>query len=93
MTAAHGIEALSKIEVNQPDLILTDLMMPKLNGADLCRTLRSEPQTRSIPIILMSSVDASVAETIEADAFIAKPFHLDEVEDLVAYWVQSSHPM
>ena len=93
MSAAHGIDALSKIKITQPDLILTDLMMPKLNGAELCRTLRSEPSTRCIPIILMSSLEASAAGTTGADAFIAKPFRLEVVEDLVAFWLLSSHPI
>ena len=91
MTAAHGIEALSKIKITPPDLVLTDLMMPILNGAELCRTLKSAPSTQLIPVILMSGLNAPVAQRVGADAFLAKPFRLDEVEDLVAFWLMHPH--
>ena len=54
-TAANGREALSAIESFQPDLVVSDIMMPELNGYDLARRMRENPRTRYIPIILQSA--------------------------------------
>ena len=58
-------------------------MMPLLNGVRLCRHLKAEPSTAMVPVILMSSVGPTVVAGAGADAFIRKPFDLDEVEAVV----------
>ena len=85
--AIHGGQALDLIEQARPDLIVSDVMMPVLNGAELCRRLKRQATTKQIPVILMSSAGSHVAREAGADAFIEKPFNIDEMEALVRRWL------
>lgn len=81
ISAYDGDEALKMIDMaSPPDLILLDLMMPKMNGLDVCRTLR---QTSRIPVIMLTArgeeVDRVVGLEIGADDYIVKPFSPREV--------------
>ena len=82
--ANHGRRALELIAEDLPDLVLSDIMMPVLDGAELCRRLKAREETRSIPVILMSAAGPMAADRAGADAFLDKPFDLDELEGLVA---------
>jgi len=78
-----GLAALMSIRQQLPDLVLTDVMMPELDGMGLLQELRSDPQTRSIPVILLSAQaeeDARV-EGIEAgaDDYLVKPLSAREL--------------
>lgn len=81
VTASDGVDALKKVSVKKPDIILTDLMMPNLNGMELCRKLKENPDTVNIPIIILTAKhDLGVkleGLTIGADDYITKPFNLD----------------
>jgi CheY-like chemotaxis protein len=81
--AVHGAEALAAVAEARPDLVITDLMMPVLGGAELCRRLKAAPATREIPVVLMSAVVPGPEPTEAADAFLRKPFDLVELEALV----------
>lgn len=83
MLAGNGREALAIVAQDRPDLVVSDVMMPLLNGVGLCRQIKADPPTASIPVILMSSVGPRVVDGSGADAFLKKPFDLDEVETLV----------
>lgn len=61
--AGNGEEALEKAVVERPDLVLMDVVMPKMNGLDACRAMRGRPETRSIPIILVTT--RGEAESVE----------------------------
>src|SRR5947209_3892107 len=78
MVAHDGLEALDAIAGQMPDLALLDVMMPRLDGVELCRRLRSEPLTASLPVIMLTakslSVDKVVGLTAGADDYIIKPF-------------------
>jgi DNA-binding response OmpR family regulator len=87
LQANNGQDALDVIARERPDLVLSDVMMPLINGAELCRRLKAAVATRSIPVILMSAAGRSVAEGTGADDFLDKPFHLDEVEALLHEWL------
>ncbi|MFA7383628.1 MAG: response regulator [Desulfurivibrionaceae bacterium] len=85
VTAASGAEALEKVETEQPDLVLLDIMMPGMNGYEVCRTIRKNPATEILPIVMVTSLDPA-EERINglqagADDFLAKP--VDEQELLV----------
>jgi CheY-like chemotaxis protein len=82
--AIHGIHALDLVEQEQPDLVLSDVMMPVLGGAELCRRLKARNGSRPLPVILMSAAGEQAARGAGADAFIHKPFVLDEMEALIA---------
>jgi diguanylate cyclase (GGDEF)-like protein len=78
IVAHDGLEALDAIARQMPDLALLDVMMPRLDGVELCRRLRSEPLTASLPVIMLTakslSVDKVVGLTAGADDYIIKPF-------------------
>lgn len=80
-TARDGSDALAKIDAERPDYVLTDLMMPRLNGWELCERLRSGTATSSLPIIGMSAVEPRNARL---DKFLRKPFELDDLLDALA---------
>lgn len=65
ITAIDGIEALDKA-MQQPDLILLDIMLPKLNGIEVLKKLKSDPNTKSIPIVLLTNLGQ---ESVIVDAF------------------------
>jgi two-component system, OmpR family, alkaline phosphatase synthesis response regulator PhoP len=77
-TAADGEEALDKVGADRPDLILLDLMLPGIDGFDVCRRLKSDPLTRSIPVVMVTAKgeDADIVTGLElgADDYIIKPF-------------------
>ncbi|MCP4249669.1 MAG: response regulator [bacterium] len=92
LTAADGVEALEQVDRGHPDLILLDVMMPRLSGFDVCRRLKSDPDTRSIPVALVTVLgeasDRERATQCGADEFISQPVQRDElirrVEHLLA---------
>ena len=92
LQAIHGAEALSVVAENRPDLVITDIMMPVLNGTELCRQLKAGENTRAIPVVLMSSASVRAADRVGADAFIAKPFDLTDMEALVQRLLQPGTP-
>ena len=75
--AKDGIQALQMLEQLQPDLILLDVMMPGMDGYEVCRHIRSTPQLAEVPILLLTALDdrASLVRGIEfgADDFVSKP--------------------
>jgi two-component system phosphate regulon response regulator PhoB len=87
LQAIHGAQALDLMTKEHPDLVISDIMMPILNGAELCRRLKAKPDTRAIPVILMSSAGRTSADHTGSDAFLAKPFDLAELEALVRRWL------
>ena len=74
--AAHGTAALQAVRVSGPDLVVTDMMMPVMGGAELIRRLRGDPGTARIPI-LAATGDAHLA--CDADAVLSKPFRPAEL--------------
>ncbi len=81
-TAADGLEALAEFEIYQPDLVIADVMMPRLNGYDLARRIRENPQTRFIPIILQTAArleaeDMRLGSESGALGYITDPTDLD----------------
>lgn len=90
--AADGEEALKKIEANKPDLILLDIVMPKMNGIDVCRAVKANPKTRDIYVVMLSSVmeqsQRKQLEDAHPDTFFTKPFSptalLRKLDELLA---------
>jgi len=78
-TARDGQEALDKVIETQPDLILLDVMMPKLNGFEVCERLKTDPTTKIIPVIMVTALneieDKIKATEAGADDFVSKPFN------------------
>jgi len=82
-SALNGEEGLDLIDRKKPDLILLDLMLPGIDGLEVCRRLRSRPETQDIPIIMVSAkgeeTDVVLGLGLGADDYIAKPFSPKEL--------------
>ena len=78
VTAADGAEALRKARATLPDLILLDVMLPEVDGLAVCKLLRHDPNTTSIPIIMLTAkaaeIDRVVGLELGADDYVTKPF-------------------
>jgi two-component system chemotaxis response regulator CheY len=87
LEAADGLEALSKIERQQPDLILLDLFMPRLDGLGLLETIKSNPDINHIPIIVLSAWptgdNRDRARRAGAADFITKPFEPTQLKKAI----------
>ncbi len=81
ITAEDGEEGLKKAREEKPDLLILDLMMPKMNGYEVCRMLKFDDKYKDIPIIVLSSLDQQdereKAIKGGADAYFIKPFDLE----------------
>src|ERR1700730_17134084 len=81
--AGDGAEALRLVRAEPPDLVLMDVKMPHVDGFEACRTIKHDPATRLIPVVLVTSLDdtASRIRGIEAgaDDFVTKPFNAPEL--------------
>ena len=81
ITASDGNDALKKLETEKPAIIITDLMMPGMDGIELCRRLKSNSETVGIPLIILTAKhDLGIkieGLTLGADDYITKPFNLD----------------
>lgn len=81
LTAKDGIEGAMMAEAENPDIIVSDVMMPRMNGTDMCRRIKENIETSHIPIILLTawSTDEGRAAGYKAgaDAYIAKPFDME----------------
>ncbi len=89
--SALGSEALRAAAARRPDLILLDLMMPDVDGAEMSRRLRDDMATAQIPIVLMSAVAdlGAVAATLPVQGQLPKPFDLDALYAMVARWTST----
>jgi CheY-like chemotaxis protein len=85
VTCSSGSDALLRAKNQAPTLILLDLMMPEMSGWQVIAALRSTPQTRSIPVVLLSARRdlPTTAKELGIEHFLEKPFDLDELLQLV----------
>src|SRR5881394_11969 len=78
ITAANGAAALKKARSALPNLIVLDLMLPEVDGLEVCKLLRRDPRTRAIPIIMLTAkaaeIDRVLGLELGADDYVTKPF-------------------
>ena len=78
-TAANGLEALAKIEVEKPDIVLLDVLMPRLDGFETCRRIRADPVTAHIPVVMVTALEDvdDLVRGLEAgaDDFLTRPIN------------------
>jgi DNA-binding response OmpR family regulator len=76
--AADGVKALAAVRVEKPDLIVLDLMLPELDGTEVCKILRRDPATVSIPIVMLTAkaaeMDRVLGLELGADDYVTKPY-------------------
>jgi two-component system alkaline phosphatase synthesis response regulator PhoP len=99
VTALDGEQALEKMKTEKPDLIVLDIMMPKLDGYEVCKAVKADPATKQIPVILLSAkgrnVDQSMGFEVGADDYITKPFSprklVERINQLLGQTVGDRH--
>lgn len=78
-TATDGVEAIEAIDRQAPDLILLDVMMPRMSGFQVCAKIKGDPATRDIPVVMVTALNevADIERAVEcgADDFLTKPVH------------------
>jgi len=94
--AEDGAQAIELVEDNPPDLVVLDWMMPEASGIDVCRVLRSRPETRRIPIIMLSARgeegDRALGLDSGADDYVTKPFSPRELVARINSLLRRAHP-
>jgi PleD family two-component response regulator len=82
-TAADGEETLRQVAEWRPDLILLDIMMPKISGFEVCKRLRADPATRDVAVVMITALDqpSDVDRAVDAgtDDFVRKPINKNEL--------------
>ncbi len=95
LVAMDGEAALAKARVERPDLILLDLMLPKMDGYQVCRLLKNDTRTAPIPIAIFTArrgeYDEELGKECGADAYIRKPFWPEELLETIRLLLLKSH--
>ncbi len=93
---ASGTEALAEVRRALPDLVVLDLMLPEMDGLEVCRRLRGEPRSATVPIIILTAradeVDRIVGLELGADDYVSKPFSPKELVARVRAVLRRTHP-
>jgi CheY-like chemotaxis protein len=94
--AVDGIEGLKKVESEQPDLIILDVMLPKMSGTELCKLLNAHPSYRSIPVFMVTARSGpALMKEIEACSvrgILTKPLHPAELLKAIGDYYQEPLP-
>ncbi|GEM_PF-161809 len=94
LVAMDGQEALEKVRLERPDLVILDLMLPKLNGYEVCAMLKKDPAFQKIPIMMFTAKaqekDERLGLDCGADAYLAKPFKAQDMLDKIKALVNST---
>src|SRR5512143_1616155 len=84
LSAGDGVEAVEKVFAEMPDLVVLDVMMPKMNGYQVCRLVKNDKTTWQIPVILLTArnrdKDRLYGLSVGADEYVVKPFRSDELK-------------
>ena len=87
IAASDGEEAIALARRQKPDLVLMDIMMPKMDGYAACSVLKADPATRAIPVVMLTGVghelNKKLAKEVGADGYTTKPFSRTELLEVV----------
>ena len=93
--AVDGVDALEKVAKHHPDLILLDIMMPRMSGFEVCRRLKSDPETKDIQILMVTALnelgDIEKATECGTDDFVSKPVNKIELVTRVKSLLRVRH--
>lgn len=90
VTANDGLEGIEKVETNRPDIIISDICMPNLDGLDMVKRLRQSPEYKRIPIVMLSafgSGNLSSAINVGANEALRKPVHAELLLQYITKWI------
>ncbi len=86
VTATNGLEAMETVVRESPDLVLLDIMMPKMSGFEVCRRIKNDPKTRDILVVMVTALnetgDIERAAECDTDDYISKPIDRKALVDL-----------
>jgi CheY-like chemotaxis protein len=92
--ADNGEEAIEIAEKQNPDLILIDLMMPKMDGYTACSKIKNNTETKGIPVVMLTAIDHELnkkfASEVGADGYITKPFIQEELLNTVSRFIRNT---
>lgn len=82
-----GKSAIEEIAANRPDLVILDIMLPEMDGFEVCRQIKDNPETNAIPVVMLtakkSNQDVTRGMQVGADAYITKPFKSAKVIEVI----------
>ncbi len=97
LVAMDGQEAVKKVQTEAPDLVILDLMLPKLNGYEVCMMLKEDTRYQKIPVVMFTAKaqeqDEKLGLACGADAYIRKPFKAQELLDQIRALTNKPLPM
>lgn len=83
LTATNGKDGLLSVQKNKPNLIILDVMLPEMNGYEVCKAIRSDPSIKATPVIMLSvrsnQEDIEAGYAAGANEYMTKPFNLEEL--------------
>jgi CheY-like chemotaxis protein len=86
--AEDGRQAIEMVNSQKPDVVLMDMMMPKMDGLTACHLIKSDPATKSIPVIMVTAIgfelNIKLSQQMGASGYITKPFSSEELLDKIA---------
>ena len=95
LEAADGDEAVNVARVQKPDLILMDIMMPGKDGYSACHSIKSDPATKSIPVVMVTGIDhqlnVKLSAEVGADGYVTKPFSLEDLLEVIGRFLPGFH--
>lgn len=93
LEAEDGEEAVNVARNEKPDLILMDIMMPRIDGYTSCHIIKTDPATNAIPVVMLTAIDyelnVRLSREVGADGYITKPFRSRELLDSVSSFLSS----
>jgi len=94
LEARNGQEAIDMANKHKPDLILMDILMPNVNGYDACSTIKTNPATKRIPVVMVTAIgyelNKNLAKDVGADGYLTKPFLEEELLGTVSKFLGNS---
>jgi DNA-binding response OmpR family regulator len=94
VTGCDGKEALEKACAGKYDLLILDVMMPYMNGWEVCKKLKSDPKTKGVPVIILTaksqSIDSLMSYECGADEYSTKPFEYPELSKIIKKLIEQS---
>ena len=88
VSCTNGKEALDKIKIEKPDLVILDIMMPEIDGLEVCKIIKDDPEIENIKVIMLtargSAKDKMICKDIlKADEYMSKPFEMDNLLSVI----------